>query len=751
MLGNFEEIKKTAQLEWEAFNDFKRPRILIGTATCGRAAGALNVSAAFKKALAVRSIDADIYEVGCFGMCYAEPLVEIGLPDGRRVMYGNVTKKMATRLVKDFIKKGNPRPDLALATVGDNPIEGIPAISDLPMIQEQVRFVLRNAGIIDPTNVYHYIAREGYSGLANALEMAPEAVIDEIKQSGLRGRGGPGFPTGPEWEFARRTQRYIEEVICNADEGDPGAFMSRLILESDPHAVLEGLAITAYAIGAKRAIIYVRGEYALAIERFQNALRQLDELGLIGENILGSDFSLSIKIKERAGIFIRGEETSLNASIEGHWGMPKPKPPFFVNSSLTGKPTVINNVETMANVSGILTKGAECFSQYGTEKSRGTKTFALAGKINHVGLIEVPMGTRLQDIIYKIGGGIPNGKKLKAVQIGGASGGCLPAKRIDLAVDYDELTQAGAMMGSGGLIVLDEDSCMVDIAKYFLEFARSESCEKCTLCNIGSSGSEQLLRLLTEITEGKASSKHLDKLETLSQTIKSHRLCGLGQTLPNPVLSTLRYFRNEFETHIQEKKCDASVCRGLAPLPDQYANILVPLMQRMGRAISAIFPRKSSIKQRIPAQESPAEPAMKEFIASQNLKMADKITNKILVIDDEKIVGESLRRTFQDEDYELDTAYSGLEGLQKARGGNYDLMLVDLKMPDISGLDVIKTIKKEQPDTMMIMITGYSTTESATEALKSGAFDYIPKPFTPEKISSVVERAFVTREQRIAI
>jgi len=567
MLNTFEGIKKKAQQQWEAFNSLNRPRILIGAATCGRAAGALSVRAALNNALATRALDADIYDVGCFGMCYAEPAVEIGLPDGRRVMYSNVTEEMAIELVEDFIEKGNPRPDLALATFGEISIDGIPTVTELPMIRGQVRIVLRNAGLIDPTNAYHYIAREGYSSLVKALQMTPEEVIDEIKESGLRGRGGAGFSTGRKWEFARRSQSETKYVICNADEGDPGAFMDRSVLESDPHSVLEGLAIAAYAIGANQGIIYVRAEYPLAIERLQNAIGQMEQFGLIGENILDSDFSCHIKIKEGAGAFVCGEETALIASIEGRRGMPRPRPPFPANSGLHEKPTIINNVETMANVSGILNKGAKWFGQYGTEKSCGTKTFALAGKINRTGLVEVPMGIKLKDIIYEIGGGILNGKKFKAVQTGGPSGGCLPAELIDLEVDYDELTKVGAIMGSGGMIVMDEDSCMVDIAKYFLEFTHSESCGKCPPCRMGT---QHLLRILTEISEGKGTLEQIDKLEKLAQTVKSGSLCGLGQTLPNPVLSTLRYFRDEFEQHIKKKKCDALVCKGIISSPCQY-------------------------------------------------------------------------------------------------------------------------------------------------------------------------------------
>jgi NADH-quinone oxidoreductase subunit F len=563
----FEEVQQQSKREWEAFNRFDHPRILIGAATCGRASGALSVRAAIEKELAARSITADVYETGCFGTCYAEPVVEIGLPDGRRIMYRDVTEETAAELIKDFVKDGNPRSDLALATLGDITVDGIPSISDLPMMRGQVRIVLRNAGIIDPTNVYHYVARDGYTGLSKALGMTPEEVIEEITNSGLRGRGGAGFPTGVKWGFARKSQSDEKYVICNADEGDPGAFMDRSVLESDPHSVLEGLAITAYAIGAATGYVYIRAEYPLAVERLRTAIKQMEELGFLGDDIMGSKFSFNIKIKEGAGAFVCGEETALMASIEGRRGMPRSRPPFPAISGLHEKPTNINNVETLANVSEILSKGAKWFAQYGTGKSQGTKTFALAGKINRTGLIEVPMGVKLKDVIFKIGGGIPDGKRFKAVQTGGPSGGCLPADLLDLHVDYEDLAKAGSIMGSGGMIVLDEESCMVDMAKYFLDFTHGESCGKCTPCRMGS---QHLLRILTDISKGKGSPEDLDALKILGETIKAGSLCGLGQTMPNPVLSMIRYFRPEFERHVARKECDALVCKALVSSACQY-------------------------------------------------------------------------------------------------------------------------------------------------------------------------------------
>ncbi len=564
---NFETIKKKAQQEWEAFNTFDKPRILVGAATCGRAAGALEVWERFKQELASRSLEANIVEVGDLGLCYAEPCIEIAMPDGRRVLYRSVTEETVPILIEDFIIKGNPRPDLALCTFGEKRIEGIPTFKELPMVRKQTRVVLRNSGIIDPSNIYHYIARGGYSGLYKALNMGPDKVIEEIRTSGLRGRGGAGFPTGVKWGLAKGNKSDIKYMICNADEGDPGAFMDRAALESDPHAVLEGLAIGAYAIGASFAYVYARAEYPLAIERIDGAIRQMEEHGFLGKNIFGSGFDLTIKIKEGAGAFVCGEETALMASIEGQRGMPKPRPPFPAQSGLHGQPTNINNVETLANVSEIMNRGASWFASYGTEKSKGTKTFALAGKINRTGLIEVPMGITLGDIIFDVGGGILDDKQFKAVQTGGPSGGCIPVQFLDMQVDYDELAKVGSIMGSGGMIVMDEDSCIVDIARYFLSFTEKESCGKCTPCRMGT---QHLLHILTEITQGRGKLEYLTLLEKIGMTMKNTSLCALGQTVPNPILSTLRYFRDEYVEHIVDKKCRAVVCSALFKSPCQH-------------------------------------------------------------------------------------------------------------------------------------------------------------------------------------
>jgi len=563
----FEAIQQKATDLWEAFNRLDKARVLIGGATCGRAAGAMQVWHRIAEELEKRRVEADIVEVGCLGMCYSEPNVEIGLPDGRRILYQNVTEETVPELVDRFILKGDPCLEYALCSFGDVPVEGLIRFNDLQMIKPQVRVVLRNAGIIDPTNVYHYIARGGYAGLYKALRMKRLEVCETIKSSGLRGRGGAGFPTGLKWGFALASKSDLKYMICNADEGDPGAFMDRDVLESDPHAVLEGLTIGAYAIGARQAIVYVRAEYPLAIDRIRNAIDQMKGLGFSGPHVMGSDFDLEIKIKMGAGAFVCGEETALMASIEGKRGMPRPRPPFPAQAGLHGKPTNINNVETLANVSEIMNRGPEWFAAYGTEKSKGTKTFALAGKINRTGLIEVPMGITIDDIIFNIGGGIPDNKKFKAIQTGGPSGGCIPAEMSDLKVDYEELAKVGSIMGSGGMIVMDEDSCMVDVAKYFVGFTHSESCGKCVPCRMGS---QHLLKMLTEIAEGKGDMSYVRRLEKLSRTVQSGSLCGLGQTLPNPVMSALRYFSDEFEAHLRQKRCDALVCKGLVSSPCQY-------------------------------------------------------------------------------------------------------------------------------------------------------------------------------------
>ncbi|MFC1990868.1 NADH-quinone oxidoreductase subunit NuoF [Chloroflexota bacterium] len=566
---NFEEIQKKAKAEWEALEHSDKPHILVGAATCGQAAGAMAVIDAINSELAKHKIEATITHVGCIGICYTEPLVDIIKPNRPRICYANVTPEIVPQLIEDYLINDNPHPDLALGVIGDGSVDGIPKFWDLPMLKPQVRIALRNCGIIDPEKINHYIARGGYSGLDNALKMNPQDVIEEIKKSGLRGRGGGGFPAGMKWQFCRDAPGTEKYLICNADEGDPGAFMDRSLLESDPHAVLEGVLIGAYAMGATHGYIYCRAEYPLAIERLELALKQMEEYGLIGDNILGTDFSFHVKVKEGAGAFVCGEETALIASIEGKRGMPRPRPPFPAQSGLWGKPTNINNVETWANVSAILQHNGDWYAGYGTEKSKGTKTFALAGKINRTGLIEVPMGIPLREIVYDIGGGIPDDKEFKAVQTGGPSGGCLPASLLDLPVDYESLAGAGAIMGSGGMVVMDEETCMVDVARYFLSFTQSESCGKCVPCRVGT---KQMLDMLVDMTKGKGQPEKVDRLLELCESIKAGSLCGLGQTAPNPVLTTHRYFQDEYKAHVEEQRCPALACTDLIQfyiLPDK--------------------------------------------------------------------------------------------------------------------------------------------------------------------------------------
>jgi NADH:ubiquinone oxidoreductase subunit F (NADH-binding)/NAD-dependent dihydropyrimidine dehydrogenase PreA subunit/(2Fe-2S) ferredoxin len=558
---SFAARQQQAEAAWQTFEQPDRLRILVGSATCGRAAGSLEVMQAFADELAKQGLTeaADMVEVGCLGMCYAEVMVEIRGRDGKRVLYQGVEPRHAAALIEAQLVRGEVYLPLALAVM-TGADEAVPTFAELPMIKPQVRIVLRNCGVIDPTNIDHYLARGGYQGMTRAFAMGPDQVISEMKASGLRGRGGAGFPTGVKWGFARNSAADQKYVICNADEGDPGAFMDRSVLEGDPHAVLEGLLIAGYAIGASIGYVYCRAEYPLAIERLQTAIAQMRELGFLGDDILGSGFGFEIKIKKGAGAFVCGEETSLMQSIEGKRGMPLSKPPFPAVSGLFGKPTNINNVETLAAVSAIMEKGAAWYAGYGTEKSRGTKTFALAGKITRTGLIEVPMGISLRTIINEIGGGVLDGKQFKAVQTGGPSGGCIPAQFIDLAVDYERLAEVGSIMGSGGMIVIDEESCMVDMARYFLSFTENESCGKCVPCRMGT---QHLLRMLTTITEGRGTLEQLEIMRKIGDAMKNASLCGLGQTAANPVLTTLQYFEDEYRAHIVDKKCPAGACRAL--------------------------------------------------------------------------------------------------------------------------------------------------------------------------------------------
>ncbi len=526
--------------------------IKIGLATCGIAAGGEAVYDAFKQELDTRAPGVPLKQTGCMGMCYNEVLVEITDHNGSH-LYAKVTPEMAGPIVSHHLKNHGPLEEWV--------VENHNIHREETFFNKQRRIVLRNCGLIDPGSVDDYLERDGYSGMRKCLEQyTPEQVIDIIIRSGLRGRGGGGFSTGTKWSFARRSPGDKKYVICNADEGDPGAFMDRSALEGDPHSVLEGMMIAAYAVGADEAYIYVRAEYPLAIRRLQNAIKQCRELGFLGEDIFGSNLRLDIKIKEGAGAFVCGEETALIASIEGKRGVPRIRPPFPASKGLWGKPTNINNVETYANVAWIILNGPEAFASMGTEKSKGTKVFALAGKIRRSGLAEVPMGMTIDEIVHEIGGGITGGKTFKAVQMGGPSGGCIPASQGNLKIDYDEITRTGAIMGSGGLIVLDETTCMVDLAKYFLDFTQNESCGKCTFCRIGT---RRMLEILERITAGDGRDGDIQQLEDLAHKIKQSSLCGLGQTAPNPVLSTIRYFRDEYEAHIYQKSCPAHHCPAL--------------------------------------------------------------------------------------------------------------------------------------------------------------------------------------------
>ena len=497
-----------------------------------------------------------VERTGCFGLCALGPIVII-YPEAS--FYSLVKPEDVEEIVKEHLVKGRVVKRLLYAeSVEENRIK---AIEEVDFYKKQVRVALRNCGIINPENIDEYIAFDGYKALAKVLtEMTPAEVIDTVKKSGLRGRGGAGFPTGMKWDFAAKSQNDQKYVLCNADEGDPGAFMDRSVLEGDPHSVIEAMTIAGYAIGASQGYIYCRAEYPIAVKRLVIAIGQARDYGLLGEDIMGTGFKFDLEIRLGAGAFVCGEETALIASIEGQRGMPRPRPPFPAVKGLFGKPTILNNVETYANIAPIFNNGPEWFASMGTEKSKGTKVFALGGKINNTGLVEIPMGTTMREVIYEIGGGCPNGKKYKAAQTGGPSGGCIPASELDVPIDYENLIALGSMMGSGGLIVMDEDNCMVDIARFFLDFTVDESCGKCTPCR---EGTKRMLEILERITEGKGEDGDIEKLENLAKNIKNSALCGLGQTAPNPVLSTLRYFRDEYEAHIKDKKCPAGVCKAL--------------------------------------------------------------------------------------------------------------------------------------------------------------------------------------------
>lgn len=529
-------------------------KVIVGFGSCGIAAGASKV---YEKFSEIQSSNPDAFELkktGCIGMCYKEPLVEIVSGDDSYI-YGGIDEKKAVELFEKHVKSNEQIKEYIVSSTEKNG-------SEEEYFDSQVKIVLRNCGIINPEDIAEYEAKGGYKALSNIIteKTSQDDIINTMLESGLRGRGGGGFPTGMKWKFAKQNESDEKYIICNADEGDPGAFMDRSALEGDPHSVIEGMTIAGYAIGANQGVIYCRAEYPLAIKRLNIAIEQAREKGYLGNNILGGSFSFDLYVKEGAGAFVCGEETALIASVEGKRGMPRKRPPFPAASGLWAKPTNINNVETYANVPWIMLNGAESYAQYGTEKSKGTKVFALAGKIKNSGLVEVPMGITINDIVFKLGGGILDDKKFKAVQLGGPSGGCIPADLCDTKVDYDSLQATGAIMGSGGLVVMDESTCMIDVAKFFLKFTQEESCGKCTFCRVGT---KRMLEILERITEGKGEEEDIEKLQDLGEQIKEGSLCGLGQTAPNPVLTTIRFFRDEYEAHIKDKTCPAKVCNQL--------------------------------------------------------------------------------------------------------------------------------------------------------------------------------------------
>jgi NADH:ubiquinone oxidoreductase subunit F (NADH-binding)/(2Fe-2S) ferredoxin len=553
-------------------------KIMVGMATCGISAGADKVYQALEKKIAELKLDVSLRKTGCIGFCQREPLVDVVYPNRGRLSYQRLTPEKAEQLV-EAIKAGEIYRENALCRIDNESflIEGTSRAyanphppempeeflryEEVPFFKGQVKIALRNCGFIDPENIEEYIARGGYTGLYKVLtEMSPEEVIAEVKASGLRGRGGAGFPTGLKWESCRKAQGDLKYIICNADEGDPGAFMDRGILEGDPHAVLEGMAIGSYAIGAREGYIYCRAEYPLAIKRLQIAIAQAEELGLLGERIFGTDFSFTLEIREGAGAFVCGEETALISSIEGQVGEPRSRPPFPAQSGLWGQPTTINNVKTWSHIAPIIARGGDWYASYGTPQSKGTTVFSLVGKVNNTGLVEVPLGISLREMIFEIGGGIAEGRAFKAVQTGGPSGGCIPEEYLDTPVDYESLGALGSIMGSGGMIVMDDRDCMVNMAKYFIDFTGEESCGKCTACR---EGTLRLMEMLEAITDGRGQEEDLDKLAELAEVIKESSLCGLGQTAPNPVLTTIKYFLDEYQAHITAKKCPAKVCKAL--------------------------------------------------------------------------------------------------------------------------------------------------------------------------------------------
>lgn len=560
-MTNFEAMKEKAVRKWQSLQQNQQPVIYIGSATCGQSAGALVLVDAVKKILKEKKIKAKIVEVGCVGPCYLEPLMDIAMPDEPRVSYSNVTPEKAAVIIESVILNHKHLPAMAVGHFGQNGhpgVEGIGKFFETPALRSQVRLVLRNCGLIDPEDIDHYLANDGYEGLRKALRVTPETVIDIVGQAGLRGRGGAGFPTYKKWQICRKISADQKYIICNVSEGDPGAFMNRSLIESDPHAVLEGLLIAGFAIGSTHGYIYINADYTLAIARLKKAIEQMKNYGLLGEHILGSDFSFRITVKEGAGAFVCGEETAQIACIEGRRGMPRSRPPFPAVAGLFDKPTIINNVETLGTLPNILRNGADWYRTYGIEGNYGTKTFSLVGSIRRGGLIEVPLGIKLRDIIFDIGGG--SWKKFKGVQTGGPSGGCLSEEFLDIPVEYESMRNAGSIMGSGGMIVMDTDTCAVDLALYFLNFTQKESCGKCVPCRVGT---WHMVTILERITKGQGVAEDLAKLQKLGTTAARAALCGLGHAAPNPVLTTLKHFRTEYLDHVQDHYCASNVCQEL--------------------------------------------------------------------------------------------------------------------------------------------------------------------------------------------
>ncbi len=553
----YQELRAAATEKIAALK--QKPVVMIGTATCGKAAGAERTREAFRKEIELQGLEALVMEVGCMGHCYAEPLAIISKPGFPSLCYGHLDEDLAKRLVTDFLVNDDPCYEFAMVALEANEI--FPTFSDFPRGVYEQKIILEHCGFIDPGDIEHYIDKDGYAALARVLTLKPEEVLEEIKSANLRGRGGACFPAGTKWEACKREKEAIKYVICNADEGDPGAFMDRSILESNPHQVIEGLIICAYTIGATQGYFYIRSEYPQAISMVKAALQQAREKGLLGKAILGSNFDFDIEVFQGSGAFVCGEGSALVNSMEGKMGIPWPRPPRLTTSGFRGKPTVLNNVKTFCYVPLIMKNGVDWFKSTGTPGSPGTAVFTLVGKVANAGLVEVPMGTTLRQLIYDVGEGIPGEKEFKAVQIGGPSGGCLPESALDVPIDFDSLEEAGAMMGSGGLVVLDEDDCMVGIARYFLDFVQKESCGKCTFCRLGT---KQMLEILNEITKGQEKEPaSLDLLQELAEDIKIGSLCNLGKTAPNPVLTTLRYFRDEYIAHIEEGRCPALMCKDL--------------------------------------------------------------------------------------------------------------------------------------------------------------------------------------------